>query len=87
MEGKSLSNKAPGNWRSDRCCALRESVTESGERSFLDGGEKNPRSEVVQQAEFAPSRLRNSTPSLSGLESGIRDVALHRFLSGFKLEL
>jgi len=41
----------------------------------------------VQQAEFAPSRLRNSTPSLSGLERGIRDVALHRFLSGFKLEL
>ena len=53
MEGKTLSNRTPGSWRSDSCSALRESVTESGERSFQDFGEKNPHSQVVQEAEFA----------------------------------
>jgi len=39
---KNLSNKAPASsWRA-RCWALKESVTESGEWSFLDCGEINP---------------------------------------------
>ena len=45
VERKTLSNKTPGSWRSDRCSALRESV--SGLRR------KNPHSQVVQEAEFA----------------------------------
>ena len=53
MEGKTLSNKAFASSRSDRCSGLRESVTESGERSFQDCGEKTPHSQVVQEAEFA----------------------------------
>ena len=53
MEGKTLSNKTPGSSRSDRCSALRESVSESEELSFLDCGEKNPHSQVLQEAEFA----------------------------------
>ena len=53
MEGKTLSNKTPGSLRSDRCSALRESVTESVERSIQDFGEKKPHSQVVQEAEFA----------------------------------
>ena len=53
MERKTLSNKTPGSSRSDRCSALRESVSESGERSFLECGEKTPHSQVVQEAEFA----------------------------------
>ena len=53
MEGKTLSNKAFASSRSDSCSALRESVSESGERSFQDCGEKTPHSQVVQEAEFA----------------------------------
>ena len=53
MEAKTLSNKTPGSSRSDSCSALRESVSESVERSFQDCGEKNPHSQVVQEAEFA----------------------------------
>ena len=53
MEGKTLSNKAFSSSRSDSCSALRESVTESGEKSFQDCGEKNPHSQGVQEAEFA----------------------------------
>ena len=41
-EGKTLSNKTPGSSRSDNCSALRESVSESGERSFQDCAEKTP---------------------------------------------
>ena len=53
MEGKTLSNKAFASSRSNRRSALRESVSESEELSFLDCGEKNPHSQVVQEAEFA----------------------------------
>ena len=53
VEGKTLSNKTPGSSKSDRCSVLRESVSESGERSFQDCGEKNPHSQVVQEAAFA----------------------------------
>ena len=53
VEGRTLSNKAFASSRSDSCSALRESVSESGERSFQDCGEKTPHSQVVQDAEFA----------------------------------
>ena len=53
VEGKTFSNKAFASSRSDSCSALRESVSESGERSFQDCGEKTPHSQVVQEAEFA----------------------------------
>ena len=78
VEGKTLSNKAFASSRSDSCSALRESVSESGERSFQDCGEKNPHSQVVQEAEFARSRHRNCTASLSCVESGTRAEPLRR---------
>ena len=53
MEGRTSSNKAFASSRSDSCSALRESVSESEELSFLDCGEKNPYSQVLQEAEFA----------------------------------
>ena len=53
VEGKTLTKKTPGSSRSDRCSALRESLSERGERSFQDFGEKNSHSQVVQEAEFA----------------------------------
>ena len=53
MEGKTLSNKVFASSRSDKCSALRESVSERGELSFQDCGVKNPHSQVVQEAEFA----------------------------------
>ena len=53
VEGKTSSNKTPGSSKSDRCSVLRESVSESEELSFLDCGEKNPHSQVLQEAEFA----------------------------------
>ena len=53
VEGKTSSNKAFASSRSDSCSALRESVSESGERSFQDCAEKTPHSQVVQEAEFA----------------------------------
>ena len=53
MEGKTLTKKTPGSSRSDRRSALRETLSEREELSFLDCGEKNPHSQVVQEAEFA----------------------------------
>ena len=53
VEEKTLCNKTAGSSRRDRCSALRERVSQSGERSFQDCGEKTPHSQVVQEAEFA----------------------------------
>ena len=53
VEGRTLSNKVFASSRSDSCSALRECVSESEELSFLDCGEKNPHSQVLQEAEFA----------------------------------
>ena len=52
-EGKTLSNRTPGNWRSYRCSAHRECVSDSEQLCFLGCGEKNPHSQGVQEAEFA----------------------------------
>ena len=53
VEGKTSTNKPFASSRSDSCSALRETLSESEELSFLDCGEKNPHSQVVQEAEFA----------------------------------
>ena len=77
VEGKTLSNQAFASSRSDSCSAFRESVSESGERSFQGCAEKTPHSQVVQEAEFALVGIGIALLR-SRAESGIRAEPLRR---------
>ena len=79
VESKTLSNKAVGSSGSDICFAPRERERDRKWGAILSGlRRKNLPTEVVQEAEFARSRHRNCTASLSCVESGTRAEPLRR---------